>query len=180
MIVNVIVPLALNEPFSYETDYDLDIGDLVIVPFGNKDFIGLVIDINVKIKEGIELKKVKEALDLLPLKQELIDFIKWTADYNLIPLGNVLKIVINPVSFLKNKVEKYYCLSMDYAETPLTPLIRGDRGDLNRCGGRDALGGGKGRDTLIGEEDNTPSKEECREVFSRERHNNEGVRKANK
>ncbi len=181
MIVNVIVPLALNEPFSYETDYDLDIGDLVIVPFGNKDFFGLIIDINVKIKEGIELKKVKEALDLPPLKQELIDFIKWTADYNLIPLGNVLKMVINPVSFLKNKVEKYYCLSMDYAETPLTPLIRGecggtlirgDRGDLNRCGGRDALGGGEGRDTLIGEEDSTPSKEECREVFSREGHNN--------
>lgn len=135
MIVNVIVPLALNEPFSYETDYDLDIGDLVIVPFGNKDFVGLVIDINVKIKEGIELKKVKEALDLPPLKQELIDFIKWTADYNLIPLGNVLKMVINPVSFLKNKVEKYYCLSMDYAETPLTPLNRGGRRDAIIRGG---------------------------------------------
>ena len=138
MIVNIIVPLALNEPFSYETDYDLGVGDLVIVPFGNKDFIGLVIDINVKTKEGIELKKVKEALDLPPLKQELIDFIKWTADYNLIPLGNVLKMVINPVSFLKDKVEKYYCLSMDYAETPLTPLNRGGcGGDLNRggCGG---------------------------------------------
>ena len=156
MIVNVIVPLALNEPFSYETDYDLDIGDLVIVPFGNKDFIGLVIDINVKIKEGIELKKVKEALDLPPLKQELIDFIKWTAEYNLIPLGNVLKMVINPVSFLRNKVEKYYCLSTDYAETPLTPLNRGG------CGG--AL--------VRGEEDNTHSKEECGEVFSREGHNN--------
>ena len=140
MIVNVIVPLALNEPFSYETDYDLDIGDLVIVPFGNKDFIGLVIDINVKIKEGIELKKVKEALDLPPLKQELIDFIKWTADYNLIPLGNVLKMVINPVSFLRNKVEKYYCLSVDYAETPLTPLIRGGCGGALVRGGADEVG----------------------------------------
>ena len=158
MIVNVIVPLALNEPFSYETDYDLDIGDLVIVPFGNKDFIGLVIDINVKIKEGIELKKVKEMLDIPPLKQELIEFIKWTADYNLISLGNVLKMVINPVSFLRNKVEKYYCLSMDYAETPLTPLIRGGcGGDLNRggCGGdlsregeRDTLIGGEGEGSL--------------------------------
>ena len=173
MIVNVIVPLALNEPFSYETDYDLDIGDLVIVPFGNKDFIGLVIDINVKIKEGIELKKVKEMLDIPPLKQELIEFIKWTADYNLISLGNVLKMVINPVSFLRNKVEKYYCLSMDYAETPLTPLIRGGCGGaLVREEGRDALGGGEGKDTLIREGDNTPSKEECGEVFSRKGHNN--------
>ena len=56
MIVNVIVPLALNEPFSYETDYDLDIGDLVIVPFGNKDFVGLVIDINVKSGSIVHLK----------------------------------------------------------------------------------------------------------------------------
>ena len=183
MIVNVIVPLALNEPFSYETDYDLDIGDLVIVPFGNKDFVGLVIDINVKIKEGIELKKVKEALDLPPLKQELIDFIKWTADYNLIPLGNVLKMVINPVSFLRNKVEKYYCLSTDYAKTPLTPLIRGGyRGTLIRGGCGDvsnmgrwdgALSMGDVRSPLArGEKDSTPSKEEYGEVFSGEGHNN--------
>ncbi len=168
MIVNVIVPLALNEPFSYETDYDLDIGDLVIVPFGNKDFVGLVIDINVKIKEGIELKKVKEALDLPPLKQELIDFIKWTADYNLIPLGNVLKMVINPVSFLRNKVEKYYCLSTDYAETPLTPLIRGGYwGTLISGGWRDTLISGGCEDNLNnGGCEGDLSRRECKSALS--------------
>lgn len=116
MIVNVIIPLALNEPFSYEVDKDLEIGQFVVVPFGNKNFVGLISDVNVEIKNGINLKKIKDIIDIAPLKQELIDFIKWTAEYNLIPLGNVLKMVSNPISFLKNKFEKRYILSKNLCD----------------------------------------------------------------
>ena len=48
MIVNILIPLALNEPFSYKTDIDLKIGDVVLVSFGNKDFKGMVVDINIE------------------------------------------------------------------------------------------------------------------------------------
>lgn len=111
MIVNVIIPLALNEPYAYNSEFELSVGSLVSVPFGNKNFIGLVVEINVEIKNGIKLKNVNSVINILPLKQELIDFIKWSADYNLIPLGNVLKMVISPLNFLKNKIEKKYKLN---------------------------------------------------------------------
>ena len=114
MIVNVIIPLALNEPFSYNSAFELEVGDFVRVPFGNKLFIGLVIDINIEIRTEIKLKDVKEKINIKPIKKELIDFIKWSADYNLIPLGNVLKMVITPVNFLKDKIEKKYCLNQDF------------------------------------------------------------------
>ncbi len=116
MIIEVIIPLAFNEAFSYEYDDELNetnakVGDLIKVPFGNRELIGVISSIDTEVKEGIKLKKTKEKIDLPPLKQELIDFIKWTSEYNLIPLGNVLKMVISPVNFLKNKVEKKYILN---------------------------------------------------------------------
>ena len=78
MIVNVVVPLALNDAFSYESNVDLSIGDLVYVPFANKILIGLVIEINVEQREDIVLKKVKQKIENIKFKQELIDFIIWT------------------------------------------------------------------------------------------------------
>lgn len=110
MIVNILIPLALNEPFSYNSDIELEIGDLVSVPFGNKYFTGLVVDINIEIKDGIQLKTVREKLNF-HFKKELIDFIKWAADYYLIPVGNVLNMAITPLGFFKNKFDKKYKIS---------------------------------------------------------------------
>lgn len=111
MIVNVLVPLALNEPFSYNSSFILEVGDLVSVPFGNKTLIGLVLEINIEIKNGIKLKDVVGIINVKPLQTELITFIKWTSDYNLMPFGNVLKMVISPLNFLRDKIEKYFQLN---------------------------------------------------------------------
>lgn len=120
MIVNVIVPLALNDPFSYESDIELSIGDIVYVPFGNKTFIGLVVETNIEKNNDIILKKVKEKITNISFKKELIEFINWTAHYNLIPLGNVFKMASNPINFLKHKIEKKYKLSNQIIEKKFT------------------------------------------------------------
>jgi len=120
MIVNILIPLALNEPFSYNSVFELRVGDLVSVPFGNKTFTGLVIETNIKVKDGIVLKNVKGLIDTKPLKMELIKFMKWTSEYNLIPLGNVLKMVITPLNFLKEKIERRLALNKDVVLPALT------------------------------------------------------------
>lgn len=107
MIVSVLIPLALNEPFFYNSDIELNIGDLVVVPFGNRYFNGLVIDTNIKIDDEIKLKNTKEKLNF-HFKQELIDFIKWASEYYLIPVGNVLNMAIIPLGFSKTKFNKKY------------------------------------------------------------------------
>lgn len=111
MIVSVLIPLALNEPFFYSSDFELELGSLVSVPFGNKEYFGLVVEINVDVTDGIKLKKVKNKLNCEPFSKELIDFMKWTSDYNLIPFGNVLKLVIGSSGFSRNRVEKKYTLN---------------------------------------------------------------------
>ncbi len=120
MIVNVLVPLALNEPFSYNSSFELEVGDFVSVPFGNKTMIGLVLEINVQVKDGIKLKDVVDIINIKPLQKELITFMKWTSEYNLIPFGNVLKMVATPLNFLKDKVEKYFQLNTDILLPALT------------------------------------------------------------
>lgn len=110
MIVSVLIPLALNEPFYYNSDIELNIGDLVSVPFGNKYFNGLVVDNNIIVKDIIKLKNVKEKLDF-HFKRELIAFMQWASDYYLIPLGNVLNMMISPLGFVKNKFIKKYKVS---------------------------------------------------------------------
>ena len=101
MIVNVLVPLALNEPFTYNSDFELIVGDLVEVPVGNKKLIGMVWDVNVDTNIG--LKDVIKKIDITPINDKLKQFIKWTSDYNLIPLGNVLKMSINSINHVKKK-----------------------------------------------------------------------------
>ncbi len=111
MIVNVLVPLALNEPFSYNSSFELEVGDLVSVPFGNKTLIGLVLETNIAVKDGVKLKDVIGIINVKPLQKELITFMKWASEYNLMPFGNVLKMVATPLNFLKDKIEKYFQLN---------------------------------------------------------------------
>ena len=113
MIVNILIPLALNEPFSYDSNFELKIGDVVVVPFGNKDFKGLVVDVNVKVSDGIKLKSVKEKINF-SFNQKTIEFIRWISDYYLIPLGNVLNMLISPLNFLKDKKIKKYKLNESF------------------------------------------------------------------
>ena len=74
MIVNVLVPLALNEPFTYNSDFELIVGDLVEVPVGNKKLIGMVWDVNVDTNIG--LKDVIKKIDITPINDKLKQFIK--------------------------------------------------------------------------------------------------------
>lgn len=120
MIVNVIIPLGLNEPFSYNSTFELEVGDLVYVPFGNRTFIGVVLETDVEVRDGIVLKNVKDIVRAEPLRAELIEFMKWASEYNLIPLGNMLKMVTTPLNFLKEKIEKKVTLNKNIVLPALT------------------------------------------------------------
>ena len=41
-IVGVLLPLPFNEPFDYQTDEDVEIGEIVRVPFGREAHVGVV------------------------------------------------------------------------------------------------------------------------------------------
>ena len=96
--VDVLVPVALDQTYSYRVPGDLELsaGDIVSVPLGVRAATGVVWNDQVAINPGLHnrLKDVEEKLDLPPLKPELRRFIDWVADYTLAPRGMVLRMAL--------------------------------------------------------------------------------------
>jgi primosomal protein N' (replication factor Y) (superfamily II helicase) len=97
-IVDVLVPVALDQSYSYRVPAGLDLkpGDLVSVPLGNRAATGVVWAENVEVRPGLHnrLRDVAEKLDLPPLKPELRAFVDWVAGYTLSSRGMVLRMAL--------------------------------------------------------------------------------------
>ncbi|MDR2077986.1 MAG: primosomal protein N' [Rickettsiales bacterium] len=94
-IAEVVVPLHLYGTFDYLVESGgVMAGNLVKVPFRSGEILGLVIAVReITEKDVIKLKNIKSVLAVQPLRPELLKFIHWVADYNIIPLGLLLKLV---------------------------------------------------------------------------------------
>jgi primosomal protein N' (replication factor Y) len=96
-IVDVLVPVALDQAYSYRVPETLDLapGDFVTVPLGPRDVTGVVWADGVA-QSGLDnrLKDVAEKLDLAPLRGELRRFVDWVSDYTLSPRGMVLRMCL--------------------------------------------------------------------------------------
>ncbi len=95
-IVGVLLPLPFDEPFDYQTDEEVKIGQLVEVPFGAQKQIGVVYRLCASSNlEVAKIKKISKVFSFPPLSEKLINFMKWVADYNMAPLGMILKMIIS-------------------------------------------------------------------------------------
>ena len=83
-------------PIACRADLTLAPGDIVAVPLGAREAIGVVWADDVAIKPGLHnrLKDIEHKLDLPPLKPELRNFVDWVADYTLAPRGMVLRMCL--------------------------------------------------------------------------------------
>jgi primosomal protein N' (replication factor Y) len=94
-VVDVLVPVALNQTYSYRVPrgMELEAGDVVAVPLGPREVIGVVWAQNEKPDPRLHnrLKDVGEKLDVPPLKSELRSLVDWVANYTLSARGMVLR-----------------------------------------------------------------------------------------
>src|SRR5262249_5583839 len=94
-VVDVLVPVALNQTYSYRVPrgMELEAGDVVAVPLGPREVIGVVWAQNAKPDPRLHnrLKDVGEKLDVPPLKGELRALVDWVANYTLSARGMVLR-----------------------------------------------------------------------------------------
>jgi primosomal protein N' (replication factor Y) len=85
--VDVLVPVALDQTYSYRVPGELSLkaGDIVAVPLGAREAVGVVWDDAATVRPGLHnrLKDVELKLDYPPLKPELRRFVDWVADYTL-------------------------------------------------------------------------------------------------
>jgi primosomal protein N' (replication factor Y) (superfamily II helicase) len=97
-VVDVLVPVALNQTYSYRVPrgMELEAGDVVAVPLGPREVIGVVWAQNQKPDPRLHnrLKDVGEKLDVPPLKGELRALVDWVANYTLSARGMVLRMTL--------------------------------------------------------------------------------------
>ena len=96
--VDVLVPVALDHTYSYRVPRELELkpGDIVAVPLGARQAIGVVWADNVTIKPGLHnrMKDVELKLEYPPLRPELRKFVDWVSEYTLSPRGMVLRMCL--------------------------------------------------------------------------------------
>jgi primosomal protein N' (replication factor Y) (superfamily II helicase) len=97
-IVDVLVPVALDHPYSYRVPPELELapGDLVRVPLGARECTAVVWAENATPNPRLDnrMKDVAAKLDIPPLKPELRKFVEWVSGYTLSPRGMVLRMAL--------------------------------------------------------------------------------------
>jgi primosomal protein N' (replication factor Y) (superfamily II helicase) len=97
----VALPLPLRQTFTYSLPFsfreNVKIGARLLVPFGNRQLTGYVVELHQHLSEEIEFEpeSIKDALELIdeaPLvTDEILKLTQWTADYYSASWGEVLK-----------------------------------------------------------------------------------------
>ncbi len=94
-VYGVLLPLVFDDVFDYSCDEYLQVGQLVLVPFGREEHIGIVYKTGKTANiDDKKIKKIKEIIKLPLISFKLISFIEKVAQYNLASKGLVLKMVL--------------------------------------------------------------------------------------
>src|SRR3569623_1293009 len=97
-VVDVLVPVALNQNYSYRVPRGMELrpGDVVCVPLGPREVVAVVWAENASPDPRLHnrLKDVAEQLDVPPLKHGLRSLVDWVANYTLSPRGMVLRMCL--------------------------------------------------------------------------------------
>ncbi len=95
-IADVLVPLALDQAYSYSVPPHLDLreGDVVRVPLGPRETAGVVWALHDGAGGRGNLKSVIGPADAAPLSDKFRQFVDWVARYTLAPRGMVLRMAL--------------------------------------------------------------------------------------
>ena len=105
----ILLPNIFNHPFTYESDLKLKIGDFVEVPFGRSKSVGVVWNEFEKDNDkNFKIRKIINKLDIPGLKRNTIEFLNWFSDYNIVPKGMALKLVLISGKTARIFEEKFY------------------------------------------------------------------------
>ena len=90
--VEVALPTPIRSTFTYKNPFSYSlVGKRVVVPFGRRTLMGLVLTESDETSSAFQLKEITEILDEQPLfSKQLLDSIKNLADYYFHPIGEVV------------------------------------------------------------------------------------------
>lgn len=117
-VAKILLPLAKLFPLDYliPNELKLAIGDLVVVPFRNKELTGIVWQLDTEVSESTsKIKSIKQKVLLeFRFNQEILDLIKWAANYYMTSLGSVAKLAL-PIDIAQQPIKiKHQELNKDF------------------------------------------------------------------
>ncbi|MFV9875063.1 MAG: primosomal protein N' [Rickettsiales endosymbiont of Dermacentor nuttalli] len=124
-LVKILLPIDHLGPLDYiwEEAGEATVGTFVIVPFRNQEIVGIIwSSISSTNLEHTKLKVVKYSIKLPPLSGKIINFIIKAANYNIAPLGSILKMVI-PNGLNLHKKTFFYEEAMEYQKSLFNNII---------------------------------------------------------
>lgn len=101
-IISVLIPIPSERAYSYALPQGMsvEIGSIVQVPIGSRLVPGLVTDDILEVVAPKKLREIKQIFDCPPIKNELLQFIKFVANYTLSPPGMVARMALRvPTAF---------------------------------------------------------------------------------
>ncbi len=105
----ILLPNIFNHPFTYESNLDLKIGEYVTVPFGRSKLTGVVWDkLEDNEQKKFKLKKVFKKLKVTRLKKTTINFLNWFSEYNIIPKGMALKLMLLSNNAIEDNIKNNF------------------------------------------------------------------------
>jgi len=105
----ILLPNIFNHPFTYESDLKLEIGDFVEVPFGKSKIVGVVWnEFEQNNSKSFKIKKIIRKLETPKLKKNTLEFLNWFAEYNIVPKGMTLKLLLCSGKAIEKIDNKFY------------------------------------------------------------------------
>ena len=132
----ILLPNIFDYPFTYESDFNLKIGEFVEVPFGKTKVTGVVWDnFEKENKKKFKTKKIIRKLDIPHLKKKTLDFLNWFSEYNIIPKGMALKLVLSGSNDLEKFPKEIIKNSKPYIKNNLVNLSEDQKKSLKKING---------------------------------------------
>ncbi len=110
--VSVLVSGPFNEPFDYvleDKNTNFSVGQVVLVPFGKRKIVGIIIGDGTKTIPETKLKTVLQVYDLEPIPKPSIELMNFLASWYCVFKGLVLKMILSPIEAITSPdYEKVY------------------------------------------------------------------------
>lgn len=117
-IAKILLPAVKLFPLDYliPENLVLNVGDLVVVPFRNKELTGIVWEF-AEVPEVKRLKTIKEKTPLdFSINSKVLELVKWMSNYYMSELGSIAKLVLpvdiseKPIKVKEQKINNNFVL----------------------------------------------------------------------
>ena len=110
--VSVLVSGPFNEPFDYvleDKNINFSIGQIVLVPFGKRKIVGIIIGDGTKTIPETKLKTILQVYDFEPIPKPSIELMNFLSSWYCVFKGLVLKMILSPIEAITSPdYEKVY------------------------------------------------------------------------